>query len=516
MAIVLQRLQHVLNKQQDNTTDGPASGPASLTGHIDSPAGYSKASAKTIFKLLVEEDASLVLEYNMLRLLLQETLIAWKAAEQGSEQKQALENDTIHLVREALHLSTLLDEKYCHYINDRPNLRKATLENHHTLYRRWLHVHVNHVLLQGCQNPPKVDMPFADEIRSIFERSNPYRLGALRTRRLLIALIPILNQFEQYGPWIRWLDGFAAPAFSYINLLFFLPRLMLNTYTLGSHWIENASMSPEERSLGATARFNAQWDRLWPNLTNDIAWATNAALVFFVFTGALQPYGVYLGLGSQLHDLLLSSLRGYQEMCRLYDLAQQYQALHEEQPGNAQITAYLSLLHKRINAEEMLLLVSITNFSVLFFVAILAFPSIAALSPWVPVVGAGMSVIITIFNFGGRSYLTPAGAMKVDNLLTCDIQAEAPVVRRNLTAQSSRSSSCLLSDYPSSFISNPPRRCSSTPQLRVSPLTISTAFSHGLFPRSPSPKKEAILASTSRDDFFFREIDGNSSTSVKL
>lgn len=506
MAIVLQRLQRVLTKRNRTTDD-----PALLEMYLSMPTNCSKKSEKAIFKLLVDEDSSLVLEYNMLRMLLQNTLIDWKAAETGSANKQTLENDTIRLVKEALRLSILLDQKYCHYINDRPNLRKAALEDHQVLYRRWLHVYKDHQLLHGCQNQPKVDMPFADTIRGIFEGTNRYRLGALRTRRLLIALIPILNQFDQYGPWILWLDHFAAPGLLYVNLLFFLPRLTLNIYTLGSHWIEHASMSPEERSLEATTRFNAQWDRLWPNLTNDIAWAANAAVVFFVLTGSLQPYGIYLGLVSQLYDLTLSSIRGYQEWCRFNDLKQQYIELHHQNPDNTQIKAYLSLLQKQIDREKWLILLSVANFLILFCVAILAFPSIAALSPWVPVAGAMMSVAMTLINFWGRDYITPVGAILLDRELECDMPAEPSIRRR-------QSSSSLLSANPSSFMLNRPRRSSSSPQLNISdsPITVSNTLSSGRFSINASPKKSHILTTASRDDFFLSEMDGNPSTSVKL
>jgi hypothetical protein len=528
MAIVLQRLQRVLD-QSNSTADDPVSIEAYFN---EEPRVFSSPRTQAIFKLLVEEDASLVLEYNMLRLLLQNTLKA-RNAELDAERKQALDKDSILLVREALRLSTLLDRKYCHYINDRPNLRKSQLENHQVLYRRWLHVHENHHLLHGCQTPHKVDMPLADEIRSLFDASNRYRLGALRCRRLLIALIPILNNFQQYGPWIRWLDLYAAPTLSYVNLFFFLPRLTLNAYTLASHWIEHESMSPEERSLGSTARFNAQWERLWPNLTNDIAWAGNAALTFFVFTGSLQPYGVYLGLTAQLYDLVLSSVRGYEELCRLNGLEQQYQELQASDPNYSQAEAYLVLLKKRIQREREFLLLSMVNFTVLFFVAVLAFPSIAALSPWVPVLGSGMSVVMTGLNFWWRDYLMPAGARELDLLLTCEMPEETPRPQQQeddllmwqnsaaheepLVLRRARSSNALLSDHPAGFISNLRRRSVSLSGLDdpMSPVTVSASLSHARLRANQTPNKD-LLTTTSREDFFFSDVDANPGSSVRL
>ena len=279
-----------------------------------------------------------------------------------------------------------------------------------------------------------------------------------------------------------------------MNLLFFLPRLTLNIYTLGSHWIEHTSMSLEEKSLGGTVRFNAQWDRLWPQLTNDMAWATSAALTYFVFTGSLQPYGIYLGLALQAHDLFLTCLREYHESCRLNALEQQYWILHENNPHDAQITAYLLLLQKRIHRQQEIRLLSITNFVVLFLVAILAFPSIATLSPWIPVMGAAMSVIMTVLNFGGRDYLTPKGATELDRMLRCDVSQEGRIMRRN---QSSQNSSCSFFE-PSECISTPVRRCSSSPQLNTSPRTISTALSHGRFSSESFSPDELIMAHTSR------------------
>lgn len=516
MAIVLQRLQCVLEKNNPSMTDA-----VSITGYLNAaPEDSSVASKPIIFKLLVEEDASLVLEYSTLRMLLQNKLKAMKTAV-DADQKQALEREIIPLVEEALQLSTLLDQKYCHYINDRPNLRKAHLENHQTRYQRWLHVHKDHVMEPVSRGSIHVEMPLADEIRMFFEGTNPYRLGALRMRRLLIALIPILNHFEQYGPWIRWLDGFAAPAFSYFNLLFFLPRLTLNAYTLGSHWIEHASMSPEERSLGGSVRFYAQWDRLWPQLTNDIGWGTNAALMFFVFTGALQPFGIYLGIASSLYDLLLSSLRGYEEVCRLGGLEQQYQLLHQQDPNNADVKAYLTLLQKRIHRERELLLLALTNFSVLFFVAILALPSFATLSPWVPVAGSALSVIMTLLNFCGRDYLKPAAATELDALLKCDLPEEAPVIQQSDESLIPQGNSrpFFFSDNLAGSSPNLRQRHASWPQLHtpISPVTITASLSNEGFFFEPDLNKPTLLKQLSRDaSFFFRGIDAIPGPSVTL
>ena len=524
MAIILSRLERLLHAQSSLAND------VSLDSPLNS---WSDAKKNAVVTLLVKEDASLILEYQTLRALLKQTLST----------AEVNEADAIALVQEALAVSVLLDEKYGQYINDRPILRKKNLEAHQRQYKRWLAVHADHQHGHLPSLWAHPELAFADEIRSFTEWVNPTRLTMQRTRKLLLALVKIITSIESYGSWVLWADDYVGPALSYLGLMFFLPRLILNLYTLAIHWFEHESMTDGEASLGSAVRFNAQWERLWPNITNDLAWAFNGMLVCFILTGSLQPLVVYLGIVMQICDLILNGIRAYNELDRFNLLEQQYLEHQQDDPDNHLVADYLLFLHQRIEREHLLIYLSLVNFFVLFIVAGLTLPWIAALSPMVPVIGSAVAVLMTFVNFGGRTYLAPARLEGLDELLECldpiepptpalsvDDEALAieqtdsfdevtsvhgPILAINRPLQrslSSKSSGCLSSESHFHFSSHL-RRSHSSSELIESPTSIAISTSainlrreasanqYKLFGKPPKAAREPS------GDFFLRELE---------
>lgn len=390
MAIVLKRLHGILAKdKRDSSPEICEELPkGSYLAYLETQPAVTK---RAFFKLLVEEDASLVLEYNSLRAFLEKIL----SEPDFDEAKVTL------LVQEALDLAMLIDIKYHKYINERPNLRRSKLQAHQEIYRHWLRQNG-----PASANRSNAAFPFVGEIRSYTENTQPYRLSFMRMRRFLRELIPIINNFEHYGSWVIWADGYIAPILTYLSLVFFIPRLLCSMLMLWVPVSDYSYMTHEEKTLWSAVHFNAQWERLWPNLTNDIAWTVSGALMCFVCIGSLQPTAVYLTLMMQFHDAVMSCLRTYLELGRLNDLLENYRTIPNSSPDYQLICDYLLCLEAGVEREKTLLYLSVVNFFGLLLAAGLYLPFVVAVSPLLPVLGAIIALSMTAINFGGRHYLT--------------------------------------------------------------------------------------------------------------
>lgn len=387
MAIVLNRLHERLNKES-----------AHVDGQIESDLAKKRAQSK----LLVKEDSSLILEYNTLRALLEKTLSAPEVDKENARL----------LVNELLELACLLDENYSQCINDVPTaLPQSSLKNHQIKYLAWLDMLAN-PLLSFSDEQTKLGVPYLVSTRFWTDFLNPIRLSLLRVRRLLRLLIPIINDFERYGSWVIWADNLTGPFFAYLGIFFFIPRLFFNLILLLAHVVEHSWMSSEERALGWDVRLDAQWNRMWPQLVNDIAWAINGVLMCFVCIGTLQPVGIYLALVMQFYDLLTSSIRTYYELSRLNGLEVYYGQIE----NNPLVEEYAAVLHQRILREKQLLYLNFTNFLVLFVAMLLGLPFVVTASPMLALLGASMAIVMTGITFFGRLHLKQPDS-KLDKLL---------------------------------------------------------------------------------------------------
>ena len=363
-----------------------------------------------LFKFLIEEEASLALEYNALRALLKEALL-----KPGTLKEEVLKS----LVNEAIDLCNILIKKYDLYINEHTSfLTKQTLQNHAESYRRWLEsappLEVNSV--------PKLWSTYLWELMCrefSTERMNPRRLYVLRERRLVLLLVPLVRDLGDFSSWIIWADGYVGPFLAYLNCLFFLPRLAFNLYTLCNNVFDENKA--ESKHLGVFTRFVAQWNRLWPQLMNDIGWATNGMLMCFLFVGSLQPFAIYLSVAMQFYDVIMASIRVYIDLNRFNTLMKQYIQLGETSPDNDTfkllLPLYLEQLENGMQREKTLLYLALANASVLFLAICLSLPFMVAISPIFPIVGAVIAIIMTVINFQGRSYLNTPESATLESLL---------------------------------------------------------------------------------------------------
>jgi hypothetical protein len=121
------------------------------------------------------------------------------------EQRQAEGHDNEaelrSLMQEAFDLATVLKQRLPRDAVIGESSAERNLDTQQAAYQLWLTEHIA---------PEQAEMLGAATFRMWTETINPYRLGVLRMRRFLIALIPIVNDFDRYASWILWSCFFYA------------------------------------------------------------------------------------------------------------------------------------------------------------------------------------------------------------------------------------------------------------------------------------------------------------------
>ena len=226
---------------------------------------------------------------------------------------------------------------------------------------------------------------------------NHFRLGFTRLRRELAFLEPHL-QNTTYSHLFKAADPYMRAVLSYVNWLFFIPRLSLNFSLLTYHGLGLGQIEPLERNLDWSVRLQAHWKRCWVEVIPDLYWiAVGLKVCFWLPGGVLTPVGIALSLTVQALDLLTSILRAGIELHRLYKMAYNLDQLNC--PRKIQ-----DEMEKRFWFEAFALGYMVFHFSILMISLCLTLPSMAAVSTMWPVIGGFNATLMTVVTYHMQNY----------------------------------------------------------------------------------------------------------------
>ena len=226
---------------------------------------------------------------------------------------------------------------------------------------------------------------------------NHFRLGGTRFRRLLAFLEPYL-QNKTYSHLFKAADPYMRGVLSYVNWLFFIPRLSLNFSLLTYHGLGLGQLEPLERNLDWSVRLQAHWKRCWVEVIPDLYWiAVGLKVCFWLPGGVLTPLGIALSVTVQALDLLTSILRAGIELHRLYEMAYNLDQLHC--PRKIQ-----DEMEKRFWFEAFALAYMVFHFSILMVSLCLTLPGMAAVSTMWPVIGGLNATLMTVITYHMQNY----------------------------------------------------------------------------------------------------------------
>jgi len=315
--------------------------------------------------------------------------------------------EVIPQLEAALMMSELLAYTYGHYLNMPHDVLRLRREQE--IYRQFLSA-------KGYNFPPCEDSrgeellgeSITHDVRMLTVAINWPRLFITRSRRLLLALSVLAQDYTQYSALIASMDRFAGPVIAYVSWIFFVPRLLTNLALTGKHVIPSRWMSTEELELGWRTRLKLQWESRWFEISNDIAWLISGLLNCFVLTGPLNPLSIYLAISLQSYDVIMACTRMNIEVSRLQAIKAEYDALlldpNLSEDQIPQIEEHGQYLQHAIECERNRLIIGILNTSVLFLAMSLALPAAAAY-PILPVFGAILAVSATIASYKGLQWV---------------------------------------------------------------------------------------------------------------
>ncbi len=301
----------------------------------------------------------------------------------------------------ALMLAELLEHLHLYYLNvPREVLR---LRGHQAIYKQLLHdLEVYNFPSQIPEaNAVSVGISLSQQIRETTIHKNWYRLLSVRIKRLLDLIDTFGTNSEGFRSFVSHLDKYTNPILPYLAWCFLLPRLLVNLFLLLKHSIPGNWMSEEEKSLGWAKRFQAQLDRRWFELGNDSVWVAIGLINCFILTGALAPIGMYLTVTFFAYDVVLSAVRAYIELNRLFQLQKDYAARIESETDNeakSDLIAFQEQLEIRVHFEKIRLGIHVASTTAIFIAMCFAIPAFA-LNPMIPLIGAIWLVAVSIVGF---------------------------------------------------------------------------------------------------------------------
>ena len=314
--------------------------------------------------------------------------------------------ELIPQLKAALIMSELLTHTYGRFLNMPHDVLRLRREQE--TYRQFLSAHGYHFPShEDNKGEELIGESITHDVRMLTVTINWPRLFITRSRRLLLALSVLAQDFSQYRAFIVSMDKFAGPVIAYVSWMFFVPRLLTNLALTAKHVIPGRWMSTEEWELGWRTRLKLQWESRWFEISNDSAWLITGLLNCFVLTGPLNPLSIYLAISLQSYDVVMACLRMNMEVSRLQKIKADYDNLLSNpdlsQEQVTYIEAHAEYLQHAIECERRRLLIGIVNTSVLFLAMSLALPAAAAY-PILPVFGAMLAVSATIASYKGLQW----------------------------------------------------------------------------------------------------------------
>ncbi len=330
-----------------------------------------------VYQKMVSSHLVITMEYNLLSQQIRSQVLSEKLLKEEQ-------------IRSALLLAGLLEHIYHYYLIVPREVRR--LREQQELYRNILGLPAS---IGAINN----GLSFSQEVRNKTIQSNLYRLLFTRTKRCLDLIARLDSSASWYRTIIRNLDKYTDPVLPHLMWIFFVPRLFVNLSLLIKHTVIGPWMtSDKEKSLGFFIRLQAQLQRRWFELANDLAWISVNTINCFVLVGLLAPVAAYLGIAFFGYDILLSVGRTCIELKRLYDLQKYYQNLYNRSENKEEIQEHLDVLRRQINFEKLRLGAHIT-LTTCIFLAMCCFAPLFAGNPIIPLIGASILVLICLINF---------------------------------------------------------------------------------------------------------------------
>lgn len=307
---------------------------------------------------------------------------------------------TVERLKAALMLAELLEQVHLDYLVVPREVTR--LRNHQQLYKEMLRDMGGYTFSTDLKViPVPTGISLTQYLRENIAQINWYRLLIARSKRLLNLLDVVGTGSILFKEFVGLMDQYSNPFFAYLAWCFFIPRLTINLFLLAKHTIPGSWMDEQEEALGWSVRFQAQLQRRWFELGNDLVWLTVGLVNCFVLIGALAPVSIYLTVGAFAFDIANAGLRAYIELNRLYTLNEEYSVLYRNAGSDEDrkaIKEYQHHINHRIGFEQLRLGLHTAGTVAIFLGMCLGLP-LLTMNPVLPFIGAVLIILTWIVTY---------------------------------------------------------------------------------------------------------------------
>lgn len=217
---------------------------------------------------------------------------------------------------------------------------------------------------------------YASTVRQSTQQLDFWRLLFVRSRRMLLLSTKLLEQFEIFCEWVRFLDKFLSVLALY-QACVLIPRFMMNAFYVGRHIQEP---TPHDMLV-----------RCW-EMAYDFGWIMNGILAAFILTGALAPLVVYLPVLTPSYQLCVHATRFFIEYCRFQALGNKY--LNASDKKRHEIHAVLIALKQEASATLLPLVIRMGVSVCVISTAMVML--VGSANPVIPFLAAMLAVVATL------------------------------------------------------------------------------------------------------------------------
>lgn len=225
---------------------------------------------------------------------------------------------------------------------------------------------------------------------------NAKRLALGRIRRFYLSLNALLNQGNMSWLMLWWEPSFRW-VMSWLNFMFFLPRIAIALEDICTHTFLLGQHTEHEKGLCMEVRFWMVFSRRWEILIRDTAWMLNGLFALFVLTGALGFWSLYLNAFIQLLEVFLNIY-----LLSRFEEQQKFILGNFDRSDDLSIKSYHGFLqdqHSRTALEYENRVVRLFNSVMILIGSVMILPTMASISPIIPLVGACLALSISAFHF---------------------------------------------------------------------------------------------------------------------
>ncbi|MDX2345851.1 MAG: hypothetical protein QNK11_03135 [Legionella sp.] len=222
------------------------------------------------------------------------------------------------------------------------------------------------------------------QILSNTEKFDFWRRVSGRIQRVLLFAWAFLEPLINAGKAITKSIASCGGLLRFINLIFFLPRLLVHFFLLFKYLL--STHQPQIRTY-------LEIDSRGFTLLNDLVLLSVAIFAFFCFVGAWAPFAVYLTIALQVAEFLISTAVMCFEGSRLNGLMIYQTELTHSLSKDAK-NIVLEQLNAFILYQKSIRVFPVITRALLVVCSLAFLPSCAALSLVIPLMGAIFSLIL--------------------------------------------------------------------------------------------------------------------------